>query len=118
MKKFGERNGQCKMNYKTKDQIKEEAFDILNELVMIYLNNTYKIDRIEDIYHDSARKITVQPEYFKDVLIILAENGITDFKTHENIKGQYITIEISNWDFNNKFVDKQYKRLHDCIEDL
>lgn len=106
------------MSNKNKSEIKEEELDILNELIMKSLIDTYEMERIEDSYNDSAHKITVPPDYFKDVVSILIENGITNFKTYKNIKSQFITIEISKWDFNNKFVDKQYKQLHDCIEDL
>lgn len=115
MRKFGERNGQCNMNYKTKDQIKEEAFDILHELEMEDIRNTYDVLDIEESIYNKYI-ITVSPDNFKDVINVFIKMGLTSFATSK--MSNYIEILISEYDLLNKLTNKKIKRLHDCIEDL
>lgn len=117
MRKFGERNGQCNMNYKTKDQIKEEAFDILHELEMEDIRNTYDVLDIEESdFNCNFIIIKVSPDNFKDVINVFIEMGLTRFTT--NKMSNCIEIIISEYDLLYKLTNKKIKRLHDCIEDL
>lgn len=115
MRKFGEKNGQCNMNYKTKDQIKEEAFDILHELEIDEIRNTYDVLDIEKSIYDKYI-ITVSPDNFKDVINVFIEMGLTRFATSK--MSNCIEILISEYDLLNKLSNEKIKRLHDCIEDL
>ena len=115
MRKFGERNGQCKMNYKTKDQIKEEAFDILHELEIDEIRNTYDVLDIEKSVYGKYI-ITVSPDNFKDVINVFIEMGLTHFATSK--MSNCIEILIPEYDLLNKLSNEKIKRLHDCIENL
>lgn len=118
MKKFGERNGQCKMNYKSKSksQIKDEAFEILQELAMKDIYCTYNIMYIEKSAFKPQVKIRVSSGCFKKFLDMLIDNGIT-FLCYEKLNETEMTISIPEFDI-YKISNEKIKRLHDCIEDL
>ena len=116
MKKFGERNGQCNMNYKTKYQIKEETFDLLQELAMRDIFETYNIINIEKCVFRPTCEIIVSRGNFKNILNMMIDRGIT-FLNYEELDETHMVIFIFENDI-YKLTNEKIKLLHDCIEDL
>lgn len=116
MRKFGERNGQCKMNYKTKYQIKEETFDLLQELAMRDIFETYNITNIEKCVSKPKCEIIVSRGNFKNILNMIIDRGIT-YLHYEKLDETHMAIFIPEY-YIYELTNEKIKRLHDCIEDL
>ena len=104
------------MNYKNKSRIKEEAFDLLQEMAMRDIFGTYNIINIEKCVLKPEYIIRVSRGNFKNFLNMLIDYGIK-FLHYEELSETYMGIYIFDEDI-YKLTNEKIKRLHDCIEDL
>ena len=104
------------MSYKDKSRIKEEAFEILQEMAMRDIYSTYNIRYIGKSAFTPQVIIRVSRECFKKFIDMLIDYGIT-FLRYDKLNETEMTIFIPEIDI-YKISNEKIKRLYDCIEDL